>query len=1012
MYEGRSRREIVAWITALVIAGGLVVLSTVYPVNSDLTTDVLPAANAVPPGAERAEEAASPAAKPADDAGQPAAEPTENAVARAAAEDAAQPATSTKQLGADPKFTSAADMPPQQQQFLSIVSDFAQKYETAPNDRTKSALRQQRALREQRARAICGIISDLTVTNWVGTVTTLPGTDQGRGALAISLDKRSTIRTWGRKYNMLIKPRTAAAIQLNPGQAVVFSGRFFRAKGDCITEHSSTLREAMTQPNWIVRFSAIEPAQNAAPPAAKPADDAAPTAAKPAEDAAPPAAKPMDDATLPGAKAAENVVAPGAEGAVSPAAKPAAGGAAQPAAKREDAAQPTAKPAENAVAPGAERAEQAAPPAAKPTDDAASAAAKPAENDVPPGAERAEQAASPAAKPANDAAPPAAKPAENTVAPGAERAEEAASPAAKPADDTALPAANAVPPGAERAEDAAQPAASMQQLGADPKFTSAADMPPQQQQFLSIISDFAQKYETAPNDRTKNALRQQRSLRQQRARAICGIISDLTVTNWVGTVTTLPGTDQGKGVLAVSLDKRSTIGTWGRKYNTLIKPRTAAAIQLSPGQAVVFSGRFFRAKGDCITEHSSTLREAMTQPNWIVRFSAIEPAQNAVPPVAKPAEDAAPPAAKPTDDAASPGAKAAENVVPPAAEEAASPAAKPADGAAQPAAKSEDAAQPTAKSAENAVPPGAERAEEATSPAAKPVDDAKLPATKLAENDVPLAAKPGVNAVPPGAERAEEATQPGQKPAEDAAQPAAKLAENAIAPGAERAEEAIPPGQKPAEDAAPPTAKPMNEAALRAAKPAEKAVPPAAEGTPDTRLPGATMQLGADLYEEDPKPSGKLYPGSVDWHAEQVEGGTGGPPDRVAQADIEIPELKLKVTLSIRQHRGAILTAGPRLEIHFTVPSDFAHRGINSVSGILMSGFVPIALSAVNVSGNSFEFDLGRLGLDRNLQLLKERTWFYVPLVYDDGGRALLSIEKDPRGERAFRDAHVISEER
>jgi hypothetical protein len=204
----------------------------------------------------------------------------------------------------------------------------------------------------------------------------------------------------------------------------------------------------------------------------------------------------------------------------------------------------------------------------------------------------------------------------------------------------------------------------------------------------------------------------------------------------------------------------------------------------------------------------------------------------------------------------------------------------------------------------------------------------------------------------------------------------------------------------------------MNEAALRAAKPAEEVVPPAAEGTPDTRLPGATMQLGADLYEEDPKPSGKLYPGSVDWHAEQVEGGTGGPPDRVAQADIEIPELKLKVTLSIRQNRGAMLTAGPRLEIHFTVPSDFAHRGINSVSGILMSGFVPIALSAVNVSGNSFEFDLGRLGLDRNLQLLKERTWFYVPLVYDDGGRALLSIEKNPRGERAFRDAHVISEER
>jgi hypothetical protein len=431
-------------------------------------------------------------------------------------------------------------------------------------------------------------------------------------------------------------------------------------------------------------------------------------------------------------------------------------------------------------------------------------------------------------------------------------------PAAKPAEDAALPAA-------ERAEDAAPPAATMQFGAEDPKIASAADMPAQQQQFLSIISDFAQKYETAPNEMAKDALRQQRSLRQQRARAICGIINDLTVTNWVGTVNKLPGTDQGRGVLAVSLDKRSTIGTRDKKYNTLIKPRTAvhdAAIQLSPGQTIVFSGRFFRAKGDCITERSPTLREAMMQPNWIMRFSAI-----------KPAEDAALPAAE----------------------------------------RAEDAALPAAKPAENAAPPAA-------------------------------------------------------KPAEDAALPAAERAENAALPAAERAE--------------------------------------------DAALPAATMQLAADLYEEDPKPTGKLYLGSVDWHAEQVAGAAGEPPDLAARADIEIPELKLKVMLSIRHNSDATLPASPRFEVHFIVPSDFAHQGINSMPGILMSGVIPLALSAVKVTDNSFEFDLGRLGLDRNLQLLKERTWFYVPLVYNDGGRAILSVEKDALGKRAFRDAHIIPGER
>jgi hypothetical protein len=515
---------------------------------------------------------------------------------------------------------------------------------------------------------------------------------------------------------------------------------------------------------------------------------------------------------------------------------------------------------------------------------------------------------------------PAAKPAENAVLPAAERAEDTALPAAKPAEDAALPAAkpaeNAALPAAKPAENAVPPAATMQLGAEDPKIASAADMPAQQQRFLSIISDFAQKYETAPNDMAKDALR------QQRARAICGIINDLTVTNWVGTVNTLLGTDQGRGVLAVSLDKRSTIRTWNKKYNTLIKPRTAvhdAAIHLSPGQTIVFSGRFFRAKGDCITERSPTLREAMTRPNWIMRFSAIEPAENAVPPAA---ENAAQPAVKPA----------------------------------------EDAALPAVKPAENAVPPAAERAEDAAPPAVKPAEDAALPAVKPAEN----------------------AAQPAVKPAEDAALPAVK----------------------PAEDAALPAVK------LPAAKPAEDAVLPAAKPTENAAPPTATMQLSADLYEVDPKPTGKLYPGSVDWHAEQVAGAAGEPPDLAARADIEIPELKLKVMLSIRHNSDATLPASPRFEIHFIVPSDFAHQGISNVPGILMSGFIPLALSAVKVTDNSFEFDLGRLGLDRNLHLLKERTWFYVPLVYNDGGSAILSVEKDALGERAFRDAHIIPRER
>ena len=41
----------------------------------------------------------------------------------------------------------------------------------------------------------------------------------------------------------------------------------------------------------------------------------------------------------------------------------------------------------------------------------------------------------------------------------------------------------------------------------------------------------------------------------------------------------------------------------------------------------------------------------------------------------------------------------------------------------------------------------------------------------------------------------------------------------------------------------------------------------------------------------------------------------------------------------------------------------------------------------------------------RNLELLKEREWFDIPLVYTNARRSILAIEKGPSGDRAFADA-------
>jgi len=43
--------------------------------------------------------------------------------------------------------------------------------------------------------------------------------------------------------------------------------------------------------------------------------------------------------------------------------------------------------------------------------------------------------------------------------------------------------------------------------------------------------------------------------------------------------------------------------------------------------------------------------------------------------------------------------------------------------------------------------------------------------------------------------------------------------------------------------------------------------------------------------------------------------------------------------------------------------------------------------------------------IQRNLRLLKERGWIDIPIVYSDGKRAIIAIEKGPSGERALSDA-------
>lgn len=203
--------------------------------------------------------------------------------------------------------------------------------------------------------------------------------------------------------------------------------------------------------------------------------------------------------------------------------------------------------------------------------------------------------------------------------------------------------------------------------------------------------------------------------------------------------------------------------------------------------------------------------------------------------------------------------------------------------------------------------------------------------------------------------------------------------------------------------------------------PGQNSAPGAAPGTAPGTATGTTpneqqtpeVAQHAVLYEADPNdPQGKRYPGSVVWRTETVSPGPGLAPELVVHADITIPDRHMTVTWTLRRNTDKALPASHTIEVMFNLPPDFPGGGISNVPGILMKDSeevrgMPLAGLAVKVTNGFFLLGLNSADADmqRNIQLLKERGWFDILIVYNSGSRAILTMEKGPPGERAFSDA-------
>ncbi len=158
-------------------------------------------------------------------------------------------------------------------------------------------------------------------------------------------------------------------------------------------------------------------------------------------------------------------------------------------------------------------------------------------------------------------------------------------------------------------------------------------------------------------------------------------------------------------------------------------------------------------------------------------------------------------------------------------------------------------------------------------------------------------------------------------------------------------------------------------------------------------------------------PHGERHAGSVCWSLDLIK--TAGQPDKVVvHADIDIPDKAMKVAMEFSHNADRSAAASHFVTMTFEQPPDVAGGEVANVPGMMLklseqSKGIPFAALATKTAKGSFLVGLSNREDERrrNMQLLKERSWFDIPIYYASQSRGILAVEKGHRGEQVFREA-------
>ncbi len=162
---------------------------------------------------------------------------------------------------------------------------------------------------------------------------------------------------------------------------------------------------------------------------------------------------------------------------------------------------------------------------------------------------------------------------------------------------------------------------------------------------------------------------------------------------------------------------------------------------------------------------------------------------------------------------------------------------------------------------------------------------------------------------------------------------------------------------------------------------------------------------------EDPQRV-RTFVGNVVWRLDNVSRGPGQPLAIGVRAELDLPEAQLKVSMLIQKNTDETLPASHTIEIRFTPAEGGPIPGVAQISTPQMRKEDTPAGDALTgvptqILRNFFLVGLtrGENASVRNVDLMRTRGWFDIPMLLSDQRIAKITFEKGAAGERVLNEA-------